>query len=297
MNLKQFWVGLIGAAILFSPGMTWAQTAPTFDSGAIITGKRIASDERPLACILVQPKAGDYAQTDSDAPAGVAQACVQAVRLVDSTGAAVSAAGGGGDASAANQTTQITAAQLTNTTLGAVTASPTANTIGDRLKTLAANTTGLATSAAQTTAQTSLTALVAAVGATGSAVPASADYAGAVSSGNLVGVIQADASAAINVATATTTQIVALSSGKKIYVTSFDVVAGGTGNITLEYGTGSSCGTGTTVLTGAYNLVAQAGVAKGSGLGPILVVPASNALCVLTSAAVQMSGSVSYTQF
>lgn len=47
-----------------------------------------------------------------------------------------SGGGGGGDASAANQTTQITAAQLTNTTLGAVTASPATNTIGDRLKTL-----------------------------------------------------------------------------------------------------------------------------------------------------------------
>lgn len=40
------------------------------------------------------------------------------------------------DASAANQGSQITAAILTNTTLGAVTASPTANTIGDRLKTI-----------------------------------------------------------------------------------------------------------------------------------------------------------------
>lgn len=47
-----------------------------------------------------------------------------------------SGGGGGGDASAANQTTQITAAQLTNTTLGAVTTSPTANTVLDRLKTL-----------------------------------------------------------------------------------------------------------------------------------------------------------------
>jgi hypothetical protein len=133
--------------------------------------------------------------------------------------------------------------------------------------------------------------------ATGSAVPTKAIYAGAVSSGNLTGIIQADKSAAINVATGTTTQLVALSSGLKIYVTSYDVIAAGTGNITFEYGTGSACGTGTTVLTGAYNLTAQAGIAKGTGLGPVLVVPASNALCVLTTASVQMSGSVAYTQF
>ncbi len=75
------------------------------------------------------------------------------------------------------------------------------------------------------------------------------------------------------------------------------MIAAGTGNITLEYGTGSNCGTGTTALTGAYSLAAQFGIAKGNGLGPVLIVPTGNALCALTSAAVQMSGSVSYTQF
>lgn len=104
-------------------------------------------------------------------------------------------------------------------------------------------------------------------------------------------------SVAINVSTATTTQLVALSGTTLIYVTSYDVIAGGTGNITFVYGTGASCGTGTTSLTGAYPLTAQAGIAKGSGIGTILRVPAGNALCVTTSAAVQMSGSVSYQQF
>lgn len=135
------------------------------------------------------------------------------------------------------------------------------------------------------------------IGATGSAVPANAQFAGAVASGNLAGLIQADHSAAINVSTATTTQIVALSAAKSIYVTSLNVIAGGTGNITFEYGTGSTCGTGTTALTGAYPLTAQNGLALGSGVGPVLVVPAGDALCVLTSASVQMSGSISYTQF
>lgn len=142
-----------------------------------------------------------------------------------------------------------------------------------------------------------VTATDAANGSTGSAVPATAKYVGANSGGNLTGLIQANASVAINVSTATTTQLVALSGSTKIYVTSFDVISGGTGNITFVYGTGSNCGTGTTSLTGSYNLIAQAGIAKGNGLGPVLVVPAGNALCVTTSAAVQMSGSVSYTQF
>jgi hypothetical protein len=101
----------------------------------------------------------------------------------------------------------------------------------------------------------------------------------------------------INVSTATTTQLVAISGTTSIYVTSYDVIAGGAGNITFEYGTGSACGTGTTPLTGAYPLVAQAGIAKGDGTGTVLKVPAGNALCVLTSASVQYSGSVSYQQF
>ena len=104
-------------------------------------------------------------------------------------------------------------------------------------------------------------------------------------------------SVAINVSTATTTQLVALSGSTAIYVTSFNFIAGGTGNVTLEYGTGSNCGTGTTALTGAYPLTAQNGIANGNGLGAVLKVPAGNALCILTSAAVQVSGSLSYQQF
>lgn len=149
----------------------------------------------------------------------------------------------------------------------------------------------------QTTPGTTNGVVDAATSATGSAVPAKASYIGANGSGNLTGLIQADGSAKIDVSTATTTQLVALSSGKKIYVTHWDVIAASTGNIKLVYGTGSACGTGTTDLTGNYNLTAQAGISAGGGLGPILVVPASNALCATTSAAVQMSGAVSYTQF
>jgi len=147
--------------------------------------------------------------------------------------------------------------------------------------------TGAATAANQTSWQ----------GTTGNSVPANAAYIGAVSGGNLTGLIQASASVPINISAATTTQLVAASGSTKIYVTSYGVIAAGTGNITFEYGTGANCGTGTTALTGALNLAAQAGITQGSGLGPILVAPAGNALCAVTSAAVQMSGSLAYTQF
>lgn len=109
--------------------------------------------------------------------------------------------------------------------------------------------------------------------------------------------VQASNSVAINISTSTTTQLVALAANQTIYVTSYDVVAGGTGTFQLEYGTGTTCGTGTTILTGAYPFVAQSVFAKGNGLGPVLIVPPGNALCAVTNAAVQYSGSLSYAQF
>jgi len=104
-------------------------------------------------------------------------------------------------------------------------------------------------------------------------------------------------SAKIDVSTATTTELVALSGSTKIYVTSFDIVSGGAGTAKFVHGTGSNCGTSTTDLTGAYPLAAQAGIAKGSGFGVILVIPAGKALCIVTTGGVQMSGSISYMQF
>lgn len=142
-----------------------------------------------------------------------------------------------------------------------------------------------------------LAAAQAGTAAPGAATPGSVLYVGANSGGLLTGLIQADVSVPINISTATDTQLIALSGSKKIYVSAWDVIAAGTGNIQLEYGTGSNCGTGTTALTGNYNLTAQAGISKGNGLGVILVVPAGNALCVKTSAAVGMAGSLSATQF
>ena len=109
--------------------------------------------------------------------------------------------------------------------------------------------------------------------------------------------INGTATVAISVSTSTVTQLVALSSGKAIYVLNWSVIAAGTDNVTWEYGTGSNCGTGTTAISGAYPLAANGGIVAGNGAGTVLFVPASNALCVSTSAAVQLSGSLSYYQF
>jgi len=134
-------------------------------------------------------------------------------------------------------------------------------------------------------------------GATGSAVPANAQLMGGRSGANMVAIPVPDTTAKIDVATATTVEIVALTASQKIYVASLSIIAGGTGNIKFVHGTGVNCATGTTDLTASYNLTAQVGLGLGGGLGAVLIVPAGGALCVTTSAAVQMSGHVTYTKF
>lgn len=101
---------------------------------------------------------------------------------------------------------------------------------------------------------------------------------------------------AINISTATTTQLVAASGFKTIYVSGGMVYAGGTGNITFKAGTGSSCGTGTRSLTGPIPLKDQGGFLLTGGLGNQLRLRAGEALCATTDAAVQMSGWLIYAQ-
>jgi hypothetical protein len=155
---------------------------------------------------------------------------------------------------------------------------------------------GAATAANQevTAAGASATSAQAVQGVTGG-VPMSTNSAN--TGGSLTSIIEAGASVPINISTATTTQLVAGISGKAIYVTAWDLIAAGTTSFTFEYGTGANCAVGTTALTGPYGLVAQFGATKGGGLGPVLVVPAGNTLCAVNSAAVQVSGSLAYTQF
>lgn len=139
--------------------------------------------------------------------------------------------------------------------------------------------------------------IAAGVATPASAVPAKGNITGGQAGANYSNFPLSQATLPINISTATTTQLLALSGGKAIYVTVYSVVAGGTGNITFEYGTGSTCSVGTTTLTGAIPLVAQSGIAQGNGDGAVFVIPAGNAFCALTSQAVQMSGSFSYSQF
>jgi hypothetical protein len=97
------------------------------------------------------------------------------------------------------------------------------------------------------------------------------------------------------------TQIVTGTSAKKIYICSINLVTAAANNVAVVEGTGSTCATGiagmaggTTAATG-WNLAANGGLTQGNGMGSIMA-EATNAdnLCLLQSAAVQLSGTIGY---
>ena len=92
----------------------------------------------------------------------------------------------------------------------------------------------------------------------------------------------AKTSVAVNVSSATTTQLVALTSGKQVYVCGVVLSLAGTAPTTLfEYGTGASCGSGTTSLTGT--IAASTGTLETLGWGgTMFTAPTGNALCIVT---------------
>lgn len=104
-------------------------------------------------------------------------------------------------------------------------------------------------------------------------------------------------SVAISIAAATTTQLIPAATNQSIGLTAISVVAGAAGNIKFVYGTGTNCGTGTTDLTGTYNLTTNVGFSIGSGIGLLLLVPPSQAVCAVTSTTANMAGFLAYTQF
>lgn len=105
-------------------------------------------------------------------------------------------------------------------------------------------------------------------------------------------------SVAVNISSATTTQLVALSGSTSVYVCGFAAsMLGTTPAATLEYGTGTNCGTGTTTLTGAIAPTSGSFVLLNVG-GPTVVTGASgNALCLLSGGTTpSIQGVLTYVQ-
>lgn len=109
-------------------------------------------------------------------------------------------------------------------------------------------------------------------------------------------------SAAINVSSATTVKLVSNTATAPIYVCGVYLnQVNGTGSWGLEYGTGTTCGTGTKVLNGPILAsTVSSGVTNTSlgadELGTDMLVPAGNDLCGVSTGTIQQSGYVSYVQ-
>lgn len=113
-------------------------------------------------------------------------------------------------------------------------------------------------------------------------------------------------SVAINITSAATTQLVAISGSTSIYVCQFSFTASQvitTANtLQFEYGTSTTC-VGANKLTGLYGAGGiTAGdpivVSAGNGNGTLFSVPASNGLCALTAigASASFQGVLTYVQ-
>lgn len=103
-------------------------------------------------------------------------------------------------------------------------------------------------------------------------------------------------SAVINATASGNTEVVPLTASQTIYVCGYNFIASGTADVRLVYGTGTACATGETGITGLYPLVANTGIAVPNG-GAIQTKTASgNALCIETSASVNVRGMVTYAK-
>jgi hypothetical protein len=103
----------------------------------------------------------------------------------------------------------------------------------------------------------------------------------------------------INVSAAATAQLVAISGSTKVFVCGFSfTMVGAVQSIQFEYGTGTTCGTGTNVLTGAFadGTVSDIVVTYGGGEMTIFGTPAGQALCVLSTTTASVQGVLTYVQ-
>lgn len=175
--------------------------------------------------------------------------------------------------------------------------------------------TGASTSANQTSQITQETASAAALGTTADSVcgtatgtctlealfkflnNAATSAIPTTQSGVATALITCDKSITYDASTNGSTQLVALASGQKTYVCGYSILAAGTVNVELDYGTGTACATGNAKMTPAYQLTAQVGIVDGAPSYRGLATIASNELCLKTSAGVAVQAIVYYTQF
>lgn len=157
-----------------------------------------------------------------------------------------------------------------------------------------------------------LTSLIAQFGTIGAAPPAVGSYTTGLGSGAtgglVVPMIICDSQGYLDMTTATTTEIAPLVSSRTIKVCNATAMANGTTVLTFKRGTGTNCGTGTTSVSPAWDLTAQAGFSWTASAGGFIIGPAGagtaggamtsgNALCATSSAAVNLHIHINYAVF
>lgn len=117
---------------------------------------------------------------------------------------------------------------------------------------------------------------------------------GSGAAGTLYGMTACDSSAVVSVAAGATAAIAAGVSGRRIRVCAFSLSAD-TAATTAQWkqGTGTTCGTGTANLSGAYNMAVGVPLTSGSGLGELFKTAATADLC-LTAVTGAVAGLVTY---
>lgn len=120
------------------------------------------------------------------------------------------------------------------------------------------------------------------------------------SNGAILPILGCDKWAAIDVSASGNTQVIAAPVGQQIEICGIYFLSAGITTDNLVYGTGTACATGTTYINGSataghgYALGAQTGFSMGIGAFPIVILPVNQAFCITQSAAVVISGTVSY---
>lgn len=108
---------------------------------------------------------------------------------------------------------------------------------------------------------------------------------GSGASGTLYQFTACDQSAQAAIAATATTQLVALVSGRRVRVCSYQIsAANSTSTAQFVEGTGTNCGTGTANLSPAFNMAANSGYTRGSGIGELFATSTANALCLSVTA-------------
>lgn len=106
---------------------------------------------------------------------------------------------------------------------------------------------------------------------------------------------------AVDIVTATTVEIANAVASQFFYICSINLVSAGANNVVIAEDDTDGCGSISAGVTGGvtaaegWNFAANGGIAMGNGQGAVAkTTTAQRYLCILTSAAVQLSGSISY---